>query len=312
MLRDSAMARLPPVYDEDMLSTLAAKFAAMPRPAMDLPLMQRIEQTVALPAVSREDSARALVTSSAGSVTTGQLLSDLGRIPPTRRPQVQGVAQIRDLCAGNLYQNLLRRAVAEQGLVRKPRIVSQLAERADDIDVRRFVATQVYDRIPTDSTTLRRQFKAAPAGRYRAHAYASVMQVVVDTRAQADSVARELTVPGRAETLETKSRAAGISYRTLVDERSDSTLFARLRRGGVGAIVGPDAVPDGYRVLRVMELVPARPQTFEEAYADVREQWFNAESQRRVQELMRQLFASTIVNTNSLSPYLSGKRRIPR
>ncbi len=311
MVRDSALVALHPVYDEYMLQMLAAGFAARPKPPEDTPILKRIELASAPPAVSRADSARTLITTRAGSYTVGQLLSDLGRVGATRRPQVRGVEDLRDLCRSKVYEMLLRQAVTEQGIAHKPRIARQLAERAELIDVQRFVGTQVYEKIPLDSTTLRRRFKSAPS-RFVAPASAVVVRTVFEKREEADTLARKLTLPLFAESLLAQSTRAGVPYRAVIDERSDSVLVRRAQRAGVGAVVGPDRVRDGWRVLKVMELARRHPQTFEDAFAEVRDDWGNTESNRRMRELMTQLAAASIVNVNQASPYLTGRKRIPR
>ena len=205
----------------------------------------------------------------------------------------------------------MRNAIREQDLVHRPRIAKQLYERAEFLDVQRFVGTQVYDKVPFDSTTLRRHFESAP-NRFRSFARATVVRTILEKREDADTLARKLTVPGFAESLTVQSSRAGIPYRTVLDERSDSTLFRRMERGGVGAVVGPDQVSQGWRVLKVMEIEPRRLQTFDEAYADVRSDWGNVDSERRMRELMSNLVASSIIRVNETSPYLTGRKRIPR
>ena len=156
IVRDSSIAALDPVYDENMLTLLAASFAALPKPDMNMPITKRVEMAAALPVVAREDSAKTLLASSMGSITVGQLLTDLGHISAMRRPAISGADDLRDLCKSKVYENMMRKAVREQDLVHRPRIAKQLAERAEFLDVQRFVGTQVYDKVPFDSTTLRR------------------------------------------------------------------------------------------------------------------------------------------------------------
>ena len=311
IVRDSSVAALHPVYDEYMLQMLAAGFTALPKSAMDMPIMKRIEMDAALPPVSAADSAKTLVSASVGSYTVGELLSDLGHVDPTRRPRMHGVDDLRDVCKGKLYELVLRRAARDHGVARKPRIARALAEHADMIDMQRFLARQVYDKIPMDSTTLRRHYKASP-GRFPAPARAVVLRTLFDRREEADTLARKLTVPGYAESLLAQSERAGVPYRAVIDERADSLLVRRAERGGVGAVLGPERTRDGWRVVRVMELQKRHPQSFEEAYEDVRTDWGGIESQRRMRELMTTLAASGIINVNQASPYLDGRKRIPR
>ena len=116
------------------------------------------------------------------------MLGRLGRISPTRRPQVKDVNGLRDLVRNEIYVRLLREGARRQDLAHRPRVAAQLADRADFLDLQRFVTRNVYDKVPVDSTTLRRQFEAKRAS-YRAPARAVVVQTVFDTQVEADTLA---------------------------------------------------------------------------------------------------------------------------
>ncbi len=311
MVRDSSVQRVHPVFDEATLDMLIADWAAMPKPTPDLPLMERLEMSTAIPRVSKADSAITLVRSDIGNYTVGELLTDLGKMSAMRRPPVRGKGDLRDLVSSTLYERMLRAEIQRKDMLHDPRIAPILAERAQYLDVQRFVAREVYDKIPLDSVTLERHYKSKPRA-FDSVARATVVRTVFDTREEADSLVQRLKVPGVAESLATQSARAGIPYQTTLDANSDTTLFGRIRRAGEGAVLGPDMTRDGWRALKVMHIVPSAPRTFAEARQDVKDDWVQVDSERRMQALMTSLMRSAMVVPNRTSPYMTGAKPLVR
>jgi len=309
-LRDSAIARLGPVYDEDMLRHLAGAFDSLPRPGPNASLAEKMRAASQLPTISAADSARELVHTSKGSYTAGELLADFGRLNAAYRPPVRTASQVRDLANSTIYEKLLREAAVRQDLVHRPGIAAALAERAEFLDVQRWVSTNAYEKVPMDSVTLRRHFKAHPE-LFDTWGQAAIVRLVADTQAQADSIARRLTVPGEAESLASKSMRSGVPYQTTLTQNADTALYARVLHGGVGAVIGPDETPDGWRVFKVMSIEGRHPQSFEAAYDLVRGDWYEREGDRRLQALVKQLRSHTLVNVNDAALARIGGRATP-
>jgi hypothetical protein len=310
MVRDSTLAGMNPVFDDYQVEMLAAAKAAMPKAPPTASLVEHMEAATALPEVSGADSAKTIVRWNDQSYTVGQFLSDLGKLPSSRRPPLGSAASVRDLLRNKIYMDLLRETVRRNGTARKPRIASALAERAAFLDVQRYVAGHVYDRVPVDSATLLGRFRAHH-DRYMGPARALVVRTVFDSLADADTLARRLTLPGYAESLATRSAASGVPYQTTLDEYSDSTLFRRMQQGGEGCVLGPDRVRGGWRVLKVMQLAPRFEVPFSQVENQVKQDWLQEDGERRMRALMEQLSRSAIVRVNETSPYLTGRRRRP-
>jgi hypothetical protein len=80
----------------------------------------------------------------------------------------------------------------------------------------------------------------------------------------------------------------------------------------VGAVIGPDATPDGWRVFKVMSMTPRQPQTLAEAYVRAQADWIEADGDRRMREMMSKLMAACRVTVNESSPWLTGRKPVPR
>jgi hypothetical protein len=196
-----------------------------------------------------------------------------------------------------IYETMLRRNAVTQDLVHRPSIAKPLADRAEFLDVQAFVRHAAYEQVPTDSVTLRRHYDRHPRW-FDTWARADIVRGIFKARAEADSFARALAVPGAAESLVTRRMPGGMGYATFLVESADTALFARLQRAGTRRVVGPDESLDGWRVIRVIHIDPRKPRTFAEAHDTVLNDWFQRDGDRRVRELMQTLVAATLVQVN--------------
>jgi hypothetical protein len=297
MVRDTAVAKLSPVYDDYMIEMLATDFRMMPKPSSRMSPTEQLRVLAMLPQVTRDDSTKTLIRTSMGSYTIGELLTDFGRLNAARRPRIETPDDVRGLINSTIYEKLLRQHIVAQDLEHRPDLAAALAEHAEFLDVQAYVRREVYGRVPTDSATLRRHF-AANRSRFDSYGRADIVRMVFDTRAEADSLARRLRIPGQADTLAALSARGGIPFRTTLAEEADTLLFRRVARAGPGAVVGPDTTIDGWRVIGVMKITPRHPRPFDDVYAYVAEDWVERDGDRRLRELMAKLQGSAGVRTN--------------
>lgn len=297
LLRDQAVAKLAPVWNEAGLKKAVAVFDTLPRPDSRMSMLEQMRVAGANPTVGEADGALELARTEFGPYTLGEMVRDFGRLNPMYRPRVESVENVKDVIGNTLFEHVLRKAAADQGLERKPRIANALAERAEYLDVARFVAREVYAKIAMDSLTLRRQFEAHRSD-FDFDERARVVNMISPDRAAAEAMARRLTVPGEAESLAAQSARAGTPYTTTLNHDSDTTLFGRIKRGGVGAVIGPDSTSQGWRTMRVMELEPRRPRTYEQAEGMMKQRWYDREGERLMRELLDGLRRHALVTVN--------------
>ena len=311
MVRDSALARMNVAYDAPGIDSLTAAFLALPLDDIRLPSDRRREIMSMLPRVSDEIRARTLGSFEAGRCTAEQVLLANSSVGAFHRPAVRSSRDVRDLVNNQLYSLVLRRAAQRQGLEARPDVAALLATRHRFLTVQRFVQGEAYDRVVRDTASVRRYY-AREGRRYDLGGTAQIVRMLFPQRAQADSAARLLAQPGVAETLSTQSMRPGVTYLTTLGEDADTVLFARVRQGGVGAVIGPDPTADGWRVFKVMSTTPRKPQTLEQAFLRARADWVELDGDRRMRELLAKLVAACRVTVNESSSYLTGRRRPAR
>lgn len=297
ILRDRELERLAPKWNDEALAVAVAAFDTLPRPDGRMSMLEQMRIAGVNPVVSPADGARTLAESPLGAYTLGEMVRDFSRLNPMYRPRVASAQNVKDLVGNALFEQSLRKAAVERGLERRPDIARQLAERAEYLDVSRFVAREVYAKIAMDTLTLRRHFEARRSD-FDFDERAQVVRMVFPDRAEAEAMVQRLTVPGEAESLAVRSSRAGVPYATTLARDSDTLLFARMKRGGAGTVLGPDSTRQGWRALRVMQLEPRRPRTFEMAEPMVRERWYEREGERLMRELLDGLRRRAVVKVN--------------
>ena len=297
ILRDRTIEKLAPTWNEPALKKAVSVFDTLPKPTAEMSMVEQMRIAGLKPTVNETEGQLVLAESSAGSYTLGELVRDFGRLNPIYRPRVSTVENVKEMVGNVLFENVLRKAAEARGLERRPDIARQLADRAEYLDVSRFVAREVYAKIPMDSVTLRRYFTEHGSD-FDIDERAHVVRMVFPDRAEAEAMVKRLAVPNEAESLAAQSARAGVPYSSMLSRDTDTLLFGRLKSGGVGTVVGPDSTRQGWRAMRVMKLEPRTPRTYGQAEPMVRERWYGLEGERIMRALLDDLRKQAVVVVN--------------
>jgi hypothetical protein len=303
MVRDTGLATLSVVYDVAAVDSLTAAFLALPKDDSRLPTEKRKEILSALPKVNPADSVRVLGRCEAGTYTQGEFMRDLSAVGFLSRPTVRSSRDLYNLIDNKLYSRVLRRDADRQHAESRPDVAAALATRRQFLTVQRYVQNEAYDRVPLDTASVRAYF-VKHVREYDIGGTADVVRGLYATEAQADSAARSLAAPGAAESLLTRTMPSGIGYSTVLGEFADTVLFARVRKGGVGTILGPDPTRDGWRVMKVLSLTARHPQPLADCFVRVRADWLDVDGDRRVRAMLAKLMTTCRVTVNERAPWL--------
>jgi hypothetical protein len=176
-------------------------------------------------------------------------------------------------------------------------VAAVLADRVEFHAVNSYLQQTVIQKIPHDSLTLTRYYKAHQKD-FDNPAHTVLVTVMLGDSVSAESLARVFATPGNAESLAFQAQRAGSNYTQMVSAASDSALYARSLAIGVGGVGGPDRIGGGFRVFRVLAVEPRKPQEFNAVRNRVQEAWYEAESERRIRALLDQLKAAAHVERN--------------
>jgi len=296
--RERAVARLAPSWDDSLAARLARAFAALPRPTSDSSAAAQLRMLAAMPAVDPADTGGVLVRSSAGGYRVAELLAAWARLGAAYRPRVTAAADVRDLAANGLFERRLREDAAARGLEAHPVVAARLAAERERIAVSHLVRREVHDRVPVDSLTLLRFYRAT--GRdWILPTRVRCLTLVLEDRAEAEAMALRLRDAAQAESLALRARRAGSRWLEDVRADTDSARFAGLMRAGTGTVLGPDATAEGWQVTRVMAVLPGHAQSFAECRNRVLERWFAEEGERRMQDLLARARAAARIEVRT-------------
>lgn len=297
VLRDREVAKLAPEWNEAALKKAVTVFDTLPRPTSRMSMIEQIRVAGARPTLAPGDSTLVLARASVGDYTLGDLVADFVRLNPMYRPRVESVDNVKELVANVFFERALREAALARGLEQRPDIAAALRDRAEYLDLQRFVAREVYAKIAMDSLTLQKYFRTH-GGEFDFDERAQVVRMVFPTREEAEAMVQRLTIPDEAESLAARSSRAGVPYATVVNANSDTALFRRVRSGGVGVVLGPDSTMQGWRAMRVMAIEPRRPRRWEQAQDMVRTRWYDVEGERRMRALLDDLRSHAVIVPN--------------
>jgi len=250
-----------------------------------------------LPVVDPAGRAVVLATVDGRPFTTAELMDSWARLNPLERPRVSTANQVRDLVRNALFERALRAEAARGRLARRPDIAQALAREREYVAVEHLVAREVYGRIDTTSAALQRFYRDR-ASEWALPTRVRLIELTLTSRRSADSMAVRLVHEAEAESLATRAERRGVRYLIEVTEEGDSAYFQRALQAGAGAVVGPDATEDGWRVARVREVVPPRMRSFAEARSLVAQRWYGDEGERLMLALLDRVRRSTSVVVN--------------
>jgi hypothetical protein len=295
--RDSLMLELKPVYDRDLLRKVGSAFAELPQPTPDMTAAEQVKLLGRAPQVAPEDTGRVLARSSLGEYRVSDLLQDWRRLSSIYRPRIVDDEGVRAMVDNGFFERHLRRAAAEPALARRPEVAAVLQDRIEFHAVNSYLQQTITEKIPTDSLTLLRYFKAHRSD-FDQPARTVLVTVMLSDSITADSLARKFAVAGIAESLAFQAQRAGSNYTQVVTAESDSALYARTLAIGLGGVGGPDRIGGTFRIFKVLSVDPRTHQELVAVRERVVQAWLEAESERRIRALLNQLKAAARVRRN--------------
>jgi hypothetical protein len=295
--RESLMVELKPIYDEDMLRRVGSAFAELPKPDAKMSASEQVKLLGRMPTVPAADTVKVLARSSLGEYRVSDLLEDYRRLSSVYRPRIADADGVRAMVQNALFERTLRNAAAEPALAQRPEVAAVLADRVEFHAVNSYLQQTIMQKIPSDSLTLQRYYKAH-RGDFDMPARTVLVTVMLGDSVAADSLARLFAMPGNAESLAFQAQRAGSNYTQVVTAASDSALYKRTLAIGKGGVGGPDRIGGTFRVFKVLNVEPRAAQEFKVVRDRVQQAWYEVEGERRVRALLDRLKAAAHVQRN--------------
>jgi hypothetical protein len=297
LAREKSIQHLAPSYDESLLGRLAPIWAALPKPNESGTVTEALRVLGTNPTIPSEDLPKVVARWKGDEFKVRDLMGYWTSLNPLARPRIEGVEPLRDIVNNGIFERELRRSAKERGIEFWPENADALQKQREYIAVQHFVAREVYAKIPLDSTTLQRY--------YIEHEDAWILPPIVrlltlelPDQKQAFQMARRLADSTQVNALVREAGEAGVSYFAEFSAETDSVVFRKAWRLGVGAILGPDSTAKGWVVSRVMEIRGGRPRPYTEVQELVRHAVYGDQGERLMRELLARVRRETTVRTN--------------
>jgi hypothetical protein len=304
--RDGTFGGSSVTFDTTLTRRLAAVWAALPHPSRDSSLMSQLRVLGTMPAVAPADTGRVLARSADGDLRVSELLLAWSRLNPVQRPRASTPEHIEELAKNALFERLLRRQAAERHVQEWPDIAARLGSEREFTCVSHLVERDVYSTLVADSLTLHNYY-AAHVDDFALPTRLGIIRLDLRDRSGATKMALQLRSSAGADSLLALGKRSGINYRSELGRDADSTLFDRAMASGPGSVLGPDSTDGAWSVIRVMEIIPARPRSFEESVPLAEHAWYGEEGERRMVALIARLRKGTRVSVNE-----AGLKRLAR
>jgi hypothetical protein len=223
------------------------------------------------PRLAAADTARVLVTSSAGAITAGEFVRRFALLNPFQSPLPTTAGTVKARGEQFLGQMWFEQEVARRRIGERPEIVTAMAERREAIALDHWYARHVRAAIDTSESALRKHYAKDPK-RYASTPHALVHHWVVNERPAADSLARALGAGAPWDSLcarfapDAAQKEACRRIATIADDTPDSAIVANLKALAPGQAYvrpEPEGLP-GFRVVQLVERKPLRVRPFEE------------------------------------------------
>ena len=296
--RETAMTRLDVRYDTVLAARLALAWKALPVPPSDSSMTAQNRMRQIMPEVTPADTGRAIARSSIGDYRVSELVTQWRWLDPWARPRIETPEEIEGLVRNGLFERLLRAESGERHLERRPELAAMIESRREYTAVAQLVSREVYSKIHPDAAAMNEWYRTH-SDLYQIPDRARIGRWTMPDRAGAGRLAALLRDPMAADSLIEQGRRTGADFRDEITAGTDSALYREARRLGAGTVVGPDSVPGGWRVVRVMTLEPARVRSFDEAHDFIVKDMTDSLGEVGMRQLVQRVRKETPVTVNS-------------
>jgi len=266
-------AALAPVWDDSVTARLARGYAALDPKLPDLsnPMAARLPSR--RPEIA--DTAAVLARSSVKPLTIGEFIQRFSALNPFNTPLPTTAGEVQARGEQFLGQIWFDREAGRQDILADPRLAAQLASRRESIALDHYYARHVLAKIDTSETAIRAEF-AQHAESYAIRANSQVLILPAADSASADSIVKQLARGAAWDSVCVQHAPPGSDpanyarQQSLPDDFADSSLVASVKVLAPGQTTAlrfltGNGSDKAWMVVRMVERVPHRLRTYEEA-----------------------------------------------
>ncbi len=299
-------AEMAPVWDDSVDALLARGFAGLPPLQEQTPRGVKMRISQQLPPFAPADTGRVLVGAKGDQISVAEFGRRFLRLIPIERTYPVTPGEVKARAEQFLGAAWFRGEAERRGLDQDPEVVRALADRRESIALDHYYRKHVESAVDTSTAVLRAQFDKDP-GLYAVGAHSLVLSMEVPSRAAGDSIVARLASGTRWEDLcaerlqDPHLRDLCVRGRAVADGDRDTLLVRDLARLSPGESLTRTASTSSgvtFMVWRVVERVPYRLRTFDEARTFAVRDVVNQQTEAKLASILSDLKRRTPVQVN--------------
>jgi len=248
-----------------------------------------LEFNTSVPEFTPQDTARVLARYHGGVMTLGRFMHLYTDIQPLMRPSIETPEAFKNQIDGFALEANLADVARKRGLDRDSIVVATVANKREQIMVEHLYADSIESRITVDPKARRKYYQDHLSG-FITWARIHYAALWAENKGEADSLKARLKAGEKAADILRADSLLGIN-RGSIQERLENEhgpyqklLFEMMRPGQV-ELDGPDK-KGNYVVLQVLDYIPGRQLSYDEASGMIDESLQNVESERLLNEFI--------------------------
>ncbi|MDZ7318595.1 MAG: peptidyl-prolyl cis-trans isomerase [candidate division KSB1 bacterium] len=263
--------------------------------------------------LSDNDKGLELVSFSGGQITMNDLIDDLRKIPPQRRPPFRDKSDVMNYLNNRLVLlQLLEKESRAQNISADSEVQAQIKAYRENIMLSNIQRLQVNEQVKVADEDVQKYFEEHRED-YKTAETRNVQQIFVNDKKLAEKIVERAR---KGENFTKLFRSYNKKEALRKDEGRDTISRGRAGIGkpafnvNVGDVTDPIPIGDGFFIVKVLGINPPTLQSFEEARTNVINDFRRAALKKREQEWLdelRQRFDVVIYDKNL---EVAGKRFI--
>ncbi len=223
--------------------------------------------------ISQEDQKRILVEYDGGSCTIGQLILEMGKLPPFRQKGFESVENLQALLTRKITPELIIQWGYAKGLQKSQAIRQKLRQQKEELLVEAIERQRVTDNLKQTEQAYKKYFEDH-SDRYWEKEKYQVQEIYVQDAQLASQIFQramrredfDKLAEKYNERVETKSKRGMLGF---ISAEQYGAIGKRVAEMKIGDIAGPIKMGKNYSIVRLLAKQERRPQSYTEARAQV-------------------------------------------
>jgi len=247
--------------------------------------------------ISPDDQSKLLVEYDGGSCTIGQLIAEMGKLPPYRQKGFENAANLQSLLTRKITPDLIIQWGYAKGFHKSKTVREKILQQKEELMVEAIERQKVTDKLDQSEQSFKNYFQENSDYYWEKEKF-QVQEIYLPDGQLAEQLVQRANRQENFDKLaekynertETKGKKGMLGF---ISEEQYGAIGKRVGQMKIGEIAGPIKMGKSYSVIKLLGKQAARPQTYAEArkqiVLDYRKKTQEALRRRWMEELRRNL-----------------------